>query len=284
MDPLEPLRRVARDLLDPQRIAGAIEALIWLALIALAAMVALRVSLGLVRRTEALRGAHPAGRMTPIAEGLLRYTIIFTALILMLGTVHINITPILASATVVGLSIGFGAQYLIRDVLAGFFLLLEGTIQAGDVVRVDSPIRVDGDLGTVERLTLRTTRIRKFSGELLTVPNGSITRIANLSRDYARAIVQVLIPYSANVGAALEALHDAGRAWADAHAADRQAEPKADGIVDLRDAGAVLQCSVLVLPGTQDAVASELRRHILEAMARRGLTPGVGPVAPPRSS
>ena len=270
MDPLEPLRRVAQDLNDPERIAGAIETALWLVVIALGAWVALRVSLSLVRRTAAWRTGHPAGRMTPIVEGLLRYTIVFTAIILMLSTVHVNVTPVLASATVLGVALGFGAQQIIRDLLAGIFLLTEGIVQTGDFVRVDS------DSGVVERVTLRVTQIRKFSGELVTFPNGSISRIGNLSRDYARAIVQVLIPYDASVGAALEAIGDAARTWSSAHAADRQAEAKVDGIIELRDAGAVVQCSVLVLPGDQWTVASELRQRALEALAQRDITPGAG--------
>ncbi len=268
MNLLDPLNRVARDLSDPDRIAAAIETVIWLVIIALLAWVTLRVSLGLVRKTAAWRTGHPAGRMTPIVEGLLRYAIVFTAIILMLAAVRVNITPLLASATVVGLTIGFGAQQIIRDLLAGIFLLSEGIVQVGDLVRID------GELGEVERVTLRIVQIRRFSGELVTVPNGTIAKIGNLSRNYARAIVQVLIPYQASVSAALEALGDAARAWSAAHAADRLAEPKIDGIVELRDTGAVVQCSVLVRPGDQYAVASDLRQGALEAMARRGVTPG----------
>jgi small-conductance mechanosensitive channel len=277
VDPLEPLRRVARDVYDPDRIAAAIETFVLLAVIAVGAWVVLRLSLTLVRRTAAWRIGHPAQRVTPIVEGLLRYTIIFTALILMLSTVHVNVTPVLASATVLGVALGFGAQQIIRDLLAGVFLLSEGIIQTGDVVRVDA------DTGVVERVTLRVTQIRKFSGELLTVPNGSISKIGNLSRDYARAIVQVLIPYGANVGAALEAVRDAAQAWSTAHAATRQAEPVVDGITALRDTGAVIQCSVLVPPADQWAVASELSQHVLEAFAQRNITPGmvVPPSAPP---
>jgi moderate conductance mechanosensitive channel len=277
MDPLEPLRRVVQDLNDPDRIARAIEAGLWIVLIALGAWMALRVSLTLLRRTAAWRTGHPAGRLTPIVESLLRYTIVFTAIILVLSAVHVNVTPVLASATVLGVALGFGAQQIIRDLLAGIFLLTEGIVQIGDFVRVDS------DSGVVERITLRVMQIRKFSGELVSVPNGSIVKIGNLSRDYARAIVQVLIPYDASVGAALEAVGDAAQTWSSAHAADRQAEAKVDGIIELRDAGAVVQCSVLVLPGDQWTVASELRQRVLEALAHRDITPGaaVPTTAPP---
>src|SRR2546428_574474 len=83
-----------------------------------------------------------------------------------------------ASGGGLGLVLGFGAQDITRDLLAGVFLLSEGLGQVGDIVRVD------GDVGTVERVSIRITQIRKFSGELLTIPNGAITRIGNLSRDY----------------------------------------------------------------------------------------------------
>ncbi|HLW60581.1 MAG TPA: mechanosensitive ion channel family protein [bacterium] len=278
MDPLEPLRQVGRDLLNPERIAGTIEAVIWLSVIAIGAWVALRLSLGVVRRTAAWRVGHPAARLQPILEGLLRYVIVFTAIVLMLAAMRVDITPVLASATVLGLTLGFGAQYIIRDLLAGVFLVSEGIIQTGDSVRVD------GDLGTVERVTLRFTQIRMFSGELVTMPNGTIAKIGNLSRGFARAIVQVLVPYNAHASKALEALRDAAQTWAASQAADGLAAPTIDGVVELHDTGAVLQCSVRVPPGRQDAVAAELRRHVLEAMGHRGIVPGAtlsAPTPPP---
>ena len=153
---------------------------------------------------------------------------------------------------------------------------MEGTIQPGDVVRIN------GDTGTVEHVSLRVTHIRKFSGELLSIPNGTITRIGNLSRNYMRAVVPFLVPYRVDMNSALEALNDAAQAWTAAHPQDKQADPVINGIVDLRDYGAVVQFSVLVVPGRQDATASELRRLALDAMARRGITPGaVLPLASP---
>ncbi len=275
MDPLEPLRRVGRHLADPERLASGLEAAVWIVMIAGAAWAALRISHGIINRTAVWGASRPGARMAPIAEGVLRYAILFTALILMLDAVHINITPLLASAGVLGLILGFGAQYIVRDLLAGVFLISEGILQAGDVVRVGE------DIGTVERVSLRITQIRKFSGELVTVPNGAIARIGNLTRGYARAIVQIMIPYAQDAGAALEALRDAGRAWAATQTRDQQAEPAVDGIVELRDAGAVLQLSVVVPPGGQDAVAADLRREAMEALARRGITPGAVAWTPP---
>ena len=288
MDPLEPFRQVAQDVLNPRQIATAMETGISVVLIAFGAWLLLRISLGLVRRTTAWRIGHPAARMTPIIEGLLRYTILFTAIILMLAAVHVNVTPVLASATVLGVALGFGAQQIIRDLLAGIFLLSEGIVQTGDLVRVEGTTGT-AETGIAERITLRVTQIRKYSGELVTMPNGSITKLGNWSRDYARAVVEILIPYGADVGAAVQAVRDAAAAWASAHP-DRHADPELGGITDLRDTGIVLQCAVLVSPGQQFAVASELRQHVLQALAQRGITPGAvppglsTPAGPPRTT
>jgi len=271
---MNTLHQALHDLADPQRLANAIQQIFELVLIAVGAWAATRLSRSLVRRTAAWRSGHSIARLTPVVEGLLRYTILFVALILVLETFHVDITPLLASAGLLGVALGFGAQYLVRDLIAGIFLLSEGIIRVGDVVHLDD------EVGTVESLTLRTTQIRKFSGELLTVPNGTISRIGNLSRGFSRAIVQVLVPYSADVQTALEALRDVGRAWAvegvEAPALARLA-PQADPtvrVVELRDAGAVLQIAVLVPPSARDAAASDLRQRVLEALGRRGITPG----------
>jgi moderate conductance mechanosensitive channel len=276
MDLFEPLRQVANDMLNPAQIAAAIETALSLALIAFGAWLLLRLSLAFLRRTSAWRHGHPASRMAPIVEGVLRYTISFTAIVLMLATVHINVTPVLASATVLGVALGFGAQQIIRDLLAGTFLLSEGIVQVGDLVRVEATAGA-AETGVAERITLRVTQIRKYTGELVTLPNGSITKIGNWSRDFARAVVEVLIPYGADAAVAAKAIQDAAAAWAAAHR-ERHAEPEVGGITDLRDTGMVLQCSVLVSPGQQFAVASELRQLILRTLAERGITPGAMPL------
>jgi moderate conductance mechanosensitive channel len=265
----ESLRQALRDVLASP-VAGVIGRLF---LIAAAAWVALRISLAVIRRAALPPAGHPARTITHVLESAVRYTIAFAALVLMFDAVHVNITAVLASAGVVGVALGFGAQYLVRDILAGFFLLSEGVVQIGDMVRID------GDIGTVERITLRTTQVRKYSGELVTIPNGSIGRIWNLTRDYSRAIVQVIVPYQADLRAALEVLRDAGQAWAAAHAEDALGEPVVDGAVDLRATGVVLQLSVRVRPGRQFAAEPDLRQRALQALAGHGIpTPSILPI------
>ena len=261
------LRQMIRDLLTPETLWTLIERTLEIVLVVVLVWVVLRLTRGVFRRMRASGRAGALGASF-ILEQVLRGSIVGAGLLMIFSTMELNITPVIASAGVLGLIFSFGAQYVIRDLLAGMFLIIEGTIQPGDVVRIN------GDTGTVEHVSLRITQIRKFSGELLTVPNGTIARIGNMSRDYMRAVVQFLVPYRVDMNAALDALKDAAQDWTAAHAEDKQADPVINGIVDLRDYGAVVQFSVLVVPGRQDATASELRRLALDAMARRGITPG----------
>jgi moderate conductance mechanosensitive channel len=265
----ESLRQAVQDTLASPA-AGVVGHLL---LIAVAAWVALRVSLAVIRRAWLQPAGQPTRTLAHVLESAARYSIVFAALVLMLDAVHVNVTALLASAGVVGVALGFGAQYLIRDILAGVFLLSEGIVQIGDMVRID------GDVGTVERITLRMTQVRKYSGELLTIPNGSIGRIGNLTRNYSRAIVQVIVPYQADVREALAVLRDVGHEWATTHPEDALGEPVVDGAVDLRATGVVLQLSVRVRPGRQFEAEPDLRQRALRALAGRGIpTPSILPV------
>ncbi len=260
------LRKAAGNMFPPDRLTGIIETVLLLVLVIVAAWITQRLTLAVIRRAGSHAAGHPGSRtLTPVFESAARYAIGFAALVAILQAVHVNITGVIASAGVVGVALGFGAQYIIRDVLAGMFLISEGVMQIGDLVRID------GDVGSVERITLRATQIRKFSGELLTIPNGVIARIGNLSRNYGRAIVQVTVPYRADLGAALEALGEAGRAWAADNAAEALGEPSVDGAVEFRETGTALQLSVLVRPGRQAGAESDLRRRALQALASRGV-------------
>lgn len=257
------LRQIAHDLGDPRAWAAVVEHVVALLVIAIAAWAVLAVLTSAIRRA----GRRPGRPVTvaPLAESAVRYAVGFAALMLMLEAVHVNITAILASAGILSLAFGFGAQYVIRDVLAGLFLLSEGVVQIGDLVRLDA------DTGTVERITLRTMQIRKFNGELLTVPNGAVTRIGNLSRGFGRAIVQVAVPYRADVGRALEVLRGVGREWAAAHPDDARGEPSVDGAVDFKDTGVTVQLSVLVPAGRQWAAEAAMRQRVLETLAEQGI-------------
>lgn len=119
-----------------------------------------------------------------------RYAIYFIAIITILDTLGIKITPILAGAGIVGLAVGFGAQNLVKDVITGFFIILDGQMEVGDYVQINGNIE-----GTVEEIGLRITRIREFSQRLHYISNGEISRVTNYNRDRMRPMITVTVPY-----------------------------------------------------------------------------------------
>jgi len=144
----------------------------------------------------------------PLTSSVLKYIIGAVALVMILHELGINYTAILAGAGVVGLAFGLGAQTLIRDFFAGFFLLFEDLIEVGDFIEV-------GDKsGTVEQIGLRVTQFRSFNGALHTIPNGELGRFANYNRDFCRAIVDVDISYRHDAREVIARADAVAQAWA----------------------------------------------------------------------
>ncbi len=125
-----------------------------------------------------------------------RLLIIALALLMTLNQ-FINIGPILAGAGILGLAVSFGAQSLVKDVITGFFMLVENSISVGDTVEIA------GKTGTVERVTLRVVRLRDVDGTLHIIPNGQITTVSNQTRGWSRAVVDVTVAYESDLDRAL---------------------------------------------------------------------------------
>ncbi|MBV8206678.1 MAG: mechanosensitive ion channel family protein [Acidobacteria bacterium] len=184
--------------------------------------------------------------------------IVFLAVMQILDAVHINIGPLLASAGVAGLAVGFGAQTLVHDVITGFFILMENQYDLGDTVRLA------GVRGTVEIMTLRRTVLRDADGAVHTIPNSQITVVSNLTRDWTQVSLQVAVDYTEPTDKVVSVLKEAASelrsdpAFADAIVA----EPEVPGIE--RVAGPEVDYLVLVKtrPAEQFRVSRELRRRI----------------------
>ena len=170
-------------------------------LLALAVLVVgiLLLKLGklLIRAIERQRGKKPgaasrAETRRSIVTSLFSYLMYFIICTVVLRLFGVDITSILAAAGVVGVAIAFGAQTLVKDLLSGLFLWTEKSIAVGDV------ISVNGLDGTVETITIRTTTLRNYNGNLYTVPNGEIRTVTNMSRSFKRAIVKIPCPYEEN--------------------------------------------------------------------------------------
>jgi moderate conductance mechanosensitive channel len=207
----------------------------------------------LVRRLKEQRVQTLSGLFTNV---LLVIMVTITALTIL--DVFINIGPLLASVSVVGLAVSFGAQSLVKDIISGTFMLIEGQFGIGDVVRV-------GDTaGMVEKITLRTTILRDLHGVVHIIPNGEITRVSNLTKTWSRAVIDVGIGYRVNVDHAMETLRNIGAEFqADPEWGPLLVEPpEVLGIESLAESSVVIRLAAKTLPLKQWEVARELRRRI----------------------
>lgn len=227
-----------------------------------------RVIERLLRRAEGASDdpgrAQRAQTLAPLLKNVALYALSFTVAVVILQEMGVDMRAILVSAGVLGLAVGFGAQALIKDVIAGFFILFEGLVRVGDV------IEVGGHTGTVETIGLRVTTMRVANGALRVVPNGELTQFANYNRGWARAMVDVGVTYDTDVRRALEALERAGREWS-AEAGLALEPPRAQGIIRFGESEVGLRLMVKVAPAARNDAEIELRRRIKEAFDREGL-------------
>jgi len=182
-------------------------------------------------------------------------------------------SSLVAPAAVVGVALGFGAQRLVQDLLAGFFIIAERQYGFGDLISIAGPGVPAGVIGTVEDVTLRVTKVRTANGEVIFTPNGQIAQVTNLSRDWARVVVDVPVPLTVDIGHVSEILREVGRAAY----ADKELKPQ------LLDAPAVMgvqsievdQVRVRIvartLPGRQFIVGLALRGRITAALRQEGI-------------
>src|SRR4051812_11591956 len=159
-------------------------------------------------RSEAAKHRHSLTQVLTWVAIVLIYSI---AVFFVLDRLGIPITGLVAPATVLGVGLGFGAQKIVGDVLAGFFIITERQYGFGDVVSIQVVAGGDEATGTVEDVTLRVTRLRSPNGEVITLPNGQIVKVINLSRDWARTVIDVPVPTSLDVNQVTEVLREVGR-------------------------------------------------------------------------
>ena len=194
--------------------------------------------------------------------------IVVVAGTLVLDALGISIAPILATAGVAGLAIGFGAQSLIKDYFTGFFLLLEDQVRQGDIVELA------GKAGVVEEVTLRYVRLRDGDGYVHFVPNGEIKLVSNRTRGFTRAVIDVGVGYGVDVEQALGVMREVGKALrADAQWASRIADDvEILGVEKLADSAVVLRCQLRVMPPNEQwNVKREFQKRLKKAFDERGI-------------
>jgi small-conductance mechanosensitive channel len=211
--------------------------------------------IGEQKKVDTLRG---------IIKSILRYGIYFIAFTPILETVGIRVSSLIAAAGIGGLAIGFGAQNLVRDVITGFFILLEDQFQVGDYIEV-----VDKS-GIVEDITLRVTKLKDFNGDLHIIPNGIIDKVTNKSRDNMRALVEVGISYKENVDKIIDVLENICKEMAKKN--DKIVEgPTVLGITNLGESGIIISIDAKTLPMEQWGIERELRKRIKDQFDKIGI-------------
>ena len=155
-----------------------------------------------MRSQKGLHTVQQVNTVKSLATSVFNYIMYFIIVTVVLGILGVNVTSILAVAGVGGIAISFGAQTLIKDIISGMFIWMEGSITVGDVVTIN-------DLsGVVESIAIRTTVVRDYNGNIYVIPNGDIRTITNMSRDFKRAIVDIRCPYEADQARVVKILEE----------------------------------------------------------------------------
>ena len=245
----------------------------------LVALIMARVLKGVSRHIEKMSksGELPSGvraqqlrTVSGVVHGVGMFFILFLTALAALETVGIDMKPLLASAGVAGLAIGFGAQTLVKDVINGFFILIENQYEVGDNVRIG------GVSGAVELMTLRRTVLRDADGTVHIIPNSTITVVSNLTRDWTQLSLHVSVDYKEDSDKVIRLLKEAaGEArFAEPIANVVVADPVVHGIERVNGNEVDYLVTVKTRPGQQYAVAREFRRVIIDCLKKNNIQAG----------
>lgn len=218
-------------------------------------------------RIPSARRAQRADALGGVLRSIARVLIWTIALVMVLGELGVPIGPVLASAGIVGIAVGFGAQNLVRDFISGLFMLAEDQYGIGDIVDLGDAI------GIVEGVSLRTTRLRDIGGTLWHIPNGEIRRVGNMSQEWARVVIDVPVAYGTDLEHAKAVIKEVADATAQdaTWGPDYMEEAEIWGIERLADSGIDIRLAIKVQPGTQWMLQRELRGRIKDAFDEAGI-------------
>jgi moderate conductance mechanosensitive channel len=202
--------------------------------------------------------------LVKLLENILTYVVYFIVIVMVLETINVDIKALLAGAGIVGLAVGFGAQNLVRDIITGFFIIFEDQFSVGDFVRIGA------FEGVVEEIGLRTTKIKSFTGELHTLPNGSIVEVTNFSIHNSVAIVDISIAYEGDIVKAEKVIEDL-IVDLPAKYEDMVKPPELLGVQMLGASEVVLRVTSEVKPMRQWHIARMLRKELKSRLDENGI-------------
>lgn len=202
-----------------------------------------------------------------VFAGALKVIVWLVAIMMILPELGINVGPILAGAGILGVALGFGAQYMIRDFLAGLFIIIENQYREGDVVCLD------GTCGLVEDINLRTTILRDLDGIVHHVPNGEIKKASNLSKQFARVNLNIGISYKENLDKVIEVVNQVGKELAEEPEWEKSIikPPQFLRVDDFGESAIIIKILGETKPLKQWDVTGELRKRIKIAFDKEGI-------------
>ncbi|HZP39557.1 MAG TPA: mechanosensitive ion channel family protein [Methylomirabilota bacterium] len=205
--------------------------------------------------------------LTGVVRTLAHVTLWSVVAVICLSQLGLDVRPILAGAGIVGLAVGFGAQYVVRDVIAGFFLVLEDQVRVGDVAVVN------GTGGLVEAVTFRTITLRDMAGTVHVFPNGTVTTLANMTRGWSGYVIDVEVPYREDPDRVIAVMRRLGEELrADPTYGPLILEPmEIFGVDAFKESSMVIKARLKTLPIQQWTVGREYRRRLVQAFTAEGI-------------
>jgi small-conductance mechanosensitive channel len=220
--------------------------------------IVIQIHLEALRRDAQLARSARLRTLLPLIRTTLAITVVVVAGLMVLSEIGVNIAPLLAGAGIVGVAIGFGSQKLVQDVITGVFLLLENTMQVGDIVRV-------GDQsGLVESLSVRTIRLRTEDGSVVVIPFSAVTTVVNMTRDYSRAVIAVNVSADEDVDGVIATMREIVNQMReeDAWSAIILDELEVFGLDRFTDTALQIRCRIMCTPFGRWSVGREFNRRL----------------------
>ena len=236
----------------------------------LLAYIFIRVIRRALKRTREKKPESQLAKKSETIESVSRSAskiiIYFVALMGILGVLGLGATvsSLLATAGIGGVALAFGAQSLVKDVVSGFFMLFEDQYSVGEYVEID------GEKGTVKEITVRTTKIKRFTGETTIIPNGSISKVSNFSRGDSLAVISMSIAYDSDIDKVAGIMQGAGEEYQKEHENVLE-EPHVLGVTDMNESSMTIKMIMRVEPLTHWAVQRELTKKIKEEFDKNGV-------------
>ncbi|MGF1500573.1 MAG: mechanosensitive ion channel family protein [Paracoccaceae bacterium] len=212
-------------------------------------------------------GGSRLSTVLPLVSWALQATVLVLTILIALGTLGVNITPLLAGAGIVGLAVGFGAQKLVADIVSGIFFLVD------DAFRIGEYVEVDGTYGTVEKISIRSLQLRHHEGPVHTIPFGTIPKLTNYSRDWVIMKLRFTVPFDTDLNKVKKLFKRIGQDMIeDERFRDDFLQPfKSQGVLEVDDVGIVIRGKFMAKPGRQWVLRKEIYARVQQTFEEAGI-------------